>query len=603
MSIKCQHCGKKCRLCQTCHKTRANYGAEEAIRCKKCKEESDKPVFALTALCIKCKNTQRAYGKPGEKAQHCGKCKEDGEIIVNLAYCEVCLLDKQYTIACFAKQKGEKPSFCTKHKPETGVDVKNKKCENCEKSIASYTHEGKLKYCAKCAKNLEIENEIRNGKVPYCITCNKTIATFGIDKPLFCKLCRDPEIHKDVRSTKCEKCGKLQPCYGVAGNYPTRCAGCKEPSHVLIRHACSCGKGVKSYGAPNGVPERCHNCKMDTDVNTKFVYYECIGCNQTFSKIEGGKCDYCVPNSKYRTFEKDVAYFIKTMLIGKNEKVLELITNSSFEIGKECGSMRPDIRLDCFTYFIIIEVDENQHKSKNYDTPCERDRHNNLTWALGLPVVLIRYNPSEYKNKFGEKMTTPALDRKAKLLDTINDLLKKDLQDPQTIYLFYDEPPAPVKKTQALKVAAFSNKKECVGKFLSISEAARRTDIHPDGISRAVHDENATSGGFKWRQIDTDEEFNQLQVVQEINIAEIKGRGTRVGMVSIDGKIVAHFANASQAAKRLDLAKKSIQDCLRNPSRKSCGYYWKHLKDDEEVPDKNISETHIQIALSRKRKR
>ena len=60
-----------------------------------------------------------------------------------------------------------------------------------------------------------------------------------------------------------------------------------------------------------------------------------------------------------------------------------------------CSKRRPDGLLDCLSHSIIIEVDENEHRS--YDSTCEKARLHSLFEDLGdRPLVIIRVNPDAY---------------------------------------------------------------------------------------------------------------------------------------------------------------------------------------------------------------
>jgi hypothetical protein len=62
----------------------------------------------------------------------------------------------------------------------------------------------------------------------------------------------------------------------------------------------------------------------------------------------------------------------------------------------ECFKYRPDFLFDCGTHFVVLEVDENQHKDKAY--ACESFRVFNIFQSLGgMATRFIRYNPDGYK--------------------------------------------------------------------------------------------------------------------------------------------------------------------------------------------------------------
>lgn len=65
---------------------------------------------------------------------------------------------------------------------------------------------------------------------------------------------------------------------------------------------------------------------------------------------------------------------------------------------------RPDLLVNLFTHSIIVEIDENQHKS--YEKSCNDNRNAQLLNDLAPSVVFIRFNPDTYI-KNGETVKTP----------------------------------------------------------------------------------------------------------------------------------------------------------------------------------------------------
>lgn len=57
-------------------------------------------------------------------------------------------------------------------------------------------------------------------------------------------------------------------------------------------------------------------------------------------------------------------------------------------------STAPDFLYNQPTHFIDLEVDENQHKTKPYE--CDRARMVEISQALGLKTIFIRYNPDPF---------------------------------------------------------------------------------------------------------------------------------------------------------------------------------------------------------------
>jgi hypothetical protein len=66
---------------------------------------------------------------------------------------------------------------------------------------------------------------------------------------------------------------------------------------------------------------------------------------------------------------------------------------SSFCEGVAGGS-RPDFVFEAATHFVVVEVDEDQHRA--YPEEGERARMVSLSTSLGRPTVFVRYNPDAY---------------------------------------------------------------------------------------------------------------------------------------------------------------------------------------------------------------
>jgi hypothetical protein len=73
------------------------------------------------------------------------------------------------------------------------------------------------------------------------------------------------------------------------------------------------------------------------------------------------------------------------------------------EVGLNCdflrevldGGFRPDFVFNPPTHFVVVEVDDNQHKG--YSAEAERARMVAIGRRLGKPTVFVRYNPDDYE--------------------------------------------------------------------------------------------------------------------------------------------------------------------------------------------------------------
>jgi hypothetical protein len=109
---------------------------------------------------------------------------------------------------------------------------------------------------------------------------------------------------------------------------------------------------------------------------------------------------------------------------------------------KECSNKRPDIFYELLKHCVIVEIDENQHKS--YKDICECARINEIVNSIGgKSIILIRYNPDKIYNTYdGKKEIKIELNIK---LETLIKTIKEELINEYEIFnvkiiqLFYDD--------------------------------------------------------------------------------------------------------------------------------------------------------------------
>ena len=72
-------------------------------------------------------------------------------------------------------------------------------------------------------------------------------------------------------------------------------------------------------------------------------------------------------------------------------------------IDTSCVKRRPDRVYDCGSYFLIVEIDENQHI--DYNSSCENKRLMEISQDLQhRPIVFIRFNPDGYIDENNDKI-------------------------------------------------------------------------------------------------------------------------------------------------------------------------------------------------------
>ena len=307
--------------------------------------------------CVGCKTKSPSFNYKGEKPEYCKNCKNGDMIDVKHKRCIECK-KKQ---CCFGLE-GSKPEYCIDCKTDEMVDLKNKKCVECKKGQPSFNFENEMSplYCGNCKK----ENMINFTEKRICIVCKEVQATNGYadGKRTHCASCKLDDMD-DIAHNKCIMCDIQQPSYGFKGEKPKCCFKCKE------------------YDMINLVSQTCKTPSCPTLVSNKYYKGYCSPC--FYNEFpEHKKVRY------HKIKENKVANYIKINFPDYDWQIDKKIIG-----GKSLR--RPDICLNLTEYYIIIEIDEYQHKKygQEYDDMRNFDL---LSDVNNKPIVLIRFNPDTY---------------------------------------------------------------------------------------------------------------------------------------------------------------------------------------------------------------
>ena len=169
-------------------------------------------------------------------------------------------------------------------------------------------------------------------------------------------------------------------------------------------------------GDDNIVEKKCSSCGLLAFIND--AKSECMDCS-TFKVAKNLKVkETAVKNALDQAGIKYISY----------DKIVE----------NGCSKYRPDFVIDCGKYIIVLECDENQHKS--YTPECEYGRMYQIYYDLeAVPCIFIRYNPDDYVDKNGTKVRA-SNSRLQKLISLINTIKNFEVL-PHSIcivYAFYD---------------------------------------------------------------------------------------------------------------------------------------------------------------------
>ena len=327
------------------------------------------------------------------------------------------------------------------------VDVINKKCK-CGKARPSFNEPGETKpiCCKDCATNTMVDVVSKKCK------CGKARPLFnehGETKPICCKDCKTDTM-VDVVSKKC-KCGKARPCYNEHGETkPICCKDCKTDTMVdVVSKKCKCGKTQPIYNEPGETkPICCKDCKTNTMVDV--INKKCKGqdglCTVRANHKYKGYCTFCFTNTfpndpltlQIRSKSKEIAVrdYINIKFDGFIHDRLLQTSHCDCTVRR-----RPDHRKIIGNTMIVIETDENQHKS--YDEMNEQTRYDDLYMAYSGKWIYIRFNPDKYISKNGRKKNPTISTRLVRLEQEINKQINRADREEnndlvERIYLYYD---------------------------------------------------------------------------------------------------------------------------------------------------------------------
>lgn len=201
-----------------------------------------------------------------------------------------------------------------------------------------------------------------------------------------CSIHKDDDM-VDVHTKQCQKCDSTAE-YGTYQKSILYCEKHKLPNMVKNpNRKCliiNC-KNSAIYGL--SIHERCENHKEHDDKN--FIEDDCKSCGLAYPLDPDGYCLNCSP-----------VIFEKSRLV-KQTKVKNWLDSSKFNYTSydkiitetNCGRKRPDFVFNSKDrrHLIVLEVDENQHKS--YPEECECIRMINLTNEVWGNIMYIRYKP------------------------------------------------------------------------------------------------------------------------------------------------------------------------------------------------------------------
>ena len=430
---------KKCEFCDR----RPTFGNPLSGQAKHCLlHKGSNEVDVANIFCAFC-NTRASYGHPIYRIlTHCVRHKTDVEINLTAKKCgnPACP-----TEACYGDPKTGEIKYCTKHKNPGDVNLVSKMCivDDCNRQPSQGFEDDKVP--THCDKH-KIPGQF-NIKSKRC-HCN-VIAGYG-----------NPGDRKRVHCAKHKLDGEVdlgnKPCmspgcnrsayYGYLFEAKTHCWKHRLPNQFIKRHPrcyfprCS----EKPTHSDSEYPHSCEEHALPGEAN--IVERNCSECGSLhLIPSNRSKCDYCyIPDTGNNILKANTTRKLK------EKRVKELLEHHGINyeswdkiIPNSCGSsFRPDFVIHTPFYKIVVEVDENQHRT--YTDNCEYPRMVQLMLDSGFQqLLIIRYNPDAYYDVNGVKSPVLLKHRERTLIETIKKYMTpvEPLRDVgvSIIYLYYDD--------------------------------------------------------------------------------------------------------------------------------------------------------------------
>ncbi len=474
--IWCKHCPDKPpnaidvkhKLCPCGKRPHFNLPGEKVGKwCANCEDKPLNAVNVVDKLCVCGKRPH--FNLPGQKSgRWCDTCEDKPPNAIDVKH-KKCPCGKRPTFNLPGKTIAIWCDNC-KDKPPNAIDVISKRCI-CGKGRPTFNLPGETTaiWCVNCedksANAIDvISKRCICGKIPtfnllgetigkWCQTCEDKpynsinvvskkcpcgkIPTFNLPSetiPIWCKNCKDkPSNAIDVKHKLCY-CSNSRSYFNIPGDVSKYCTRCRKYGMVLHpRKKCivkKC-KQLALFGLDN---QRFHCEEHKTNEECNLVERKCESCGLMEVLDKNNICRVCDPTN-FKKYTKRKEYRIKDLLDAHQLKYIhDKICN-----GTKCGKERCDFVFEFDGIIVILEVDENQHKS--YPKECEKIRMFNITQSFGgIPVFWIRYNPDDFKTLNEKRKSTITQNAKEQhLIDWLKWSFQREMRNlGEVVYLFYD---------------------------------------------------------------------------------------------------------------------------------------------------------------------
>jgi len=427
---------------------------EYFINCDECEEDIDIEFFMFEdkvfSKCFKCRNKKRKYNHCicGKKASFNYYGETQG--ICCSMHRKPDMIDVKHKICVFTGCT-KRPNFniigetvgilCKDHRQSDMIDVTHKTCEytGCRKRPNFNSVGEKIgKFCID-HKTSNMVNVV-DKKCEYT-ECRKR-PNFNIIGSTIGILCF---IHKksgmiDVKHRICIQSNcKTQTWYGIPDQQPTYCVKHGKKIQGMIKNPTKhCQTDNCKEKAMFGIKEPLHCETHRKKDEENMCLQECKTCKNIEICNKDGICfEFCINSDLFKRGKHLKEIRIQKLL--ETEIKQEMFSCDKI-IDSSCNKKRPDIVYETPDHFVIIEIDEDQHSS--YEKQCEISRMKEITFAVGMPVFFVRYNPDDYKDSHNKKSKITKAKREEILLQWVKYTMKTPPNNEneflRVVYLFYD---------------------------------------------------------------------------------------------------------------------------------------------------------------------
>jgi len=241
----------------------------------------------------------------------------------------------------------------------------------------------------------------------------------------------------NVKQQYCKHSGCSSPAYyGPSGSFSVWCDKHKiHHPNILFNPTKTCQEsGCRQYATHGSYHNPMHCILHIGDKHISLIETKCIQCNlvDICSPITN-KCEHCCDAWKpapRKFHERAIKHLLD--LHGFDYIHEQVIGNTK---------LVPDFLIQGPTHFIVVEIDENQHKNSRYSTQndrydsreSEKLRMVDMNTASPNIHLFIRYNPDEYS---GGTATTS--ERHNTLIGLIKQAITTSYDAIYTVKLFYN---------------------------------------------------------------------------------------------------------------------------------------------------------------------